>query len=242
MSLLTVILPAAGKGTKLNLPYPKEILRLDKDEALIDFSFDFFRDRGRAEVEFVVVVNEEKTEILKYLGRYKDRFNVSFTFQNPREPEYTGAIKSARHLFGESNLVLLPDTVMTLPPGVDLVDAVRECLAETGFTFLFKRETDPGMLRTKGALAIGETGQVDEYEDKPTEELGRFNAFWGGFAFLRGAFDASMGYMEKSTLKRPVLPGEVRATPLHGSRGIEVLEYKDLGTWEEIRKLLRDTV
>jgi len=31
MSLLTVIMPAAGKGTRLNLPYPKEILRLDKE-------------------------------------------------------------------------------------------------------------------------------------------------------------------------------------------------------------------
>ena len=26
---LTVILPSAGRGTRLNLPYPKEILRLD---------------------------------------------------------------------------------------------------------------------------------------------------------------------------------------------------------------------
>ena len=32
MSKLTVILPAAGKGTRLNLPYPKEILRLEKTE------------------------------------------------------------------------------------------------------------------------------------------------------------------------------------------------------------------
>ena len=29
MSKLTVIMPAAGKGTRLNLPYPKEILRLN---------------------------------------------------------------------------------------------------------------------------------------------------------------------------------------------------------------------
>ena len=43
MSKLTVIMPAAGKGTRLNLPYPKEILRLDKEQALIDYSFDFFR-------------------------------------------------------------------------------------------------------------------------------------------------------------------------------------------------------
>ena len=36
MRKLTVILPAAGKGSRLNLPYPKEILRVDKDKALID--------------------------------------------------------------------------------------------------------------------------------------------------------------------------------------------------------------
>ena len=40
---LTVILPSAGKGTRLNLPYPKEILRLDNDNALIDiFMWNFF--------------------------------------------------------------------------------------------------------------------------------------------------------------------------------------------------------
>ena len=96
MSNLTVILPAAGKGTRLNLPYPKEILRLDQDHALIDNCFNFFRDYGRKDVEFVVVINEKKPELLSYLGKYKDRFNISFIYQNPNEHEYTGAIKSAR--------------------------------------------------------------------------------------------------------------------------------------------------
>ena len=52
---LTVILPSAGKGTRLNLPYPKEILRLDNDNALIDNCFNFFKDYGRNQVEFIVV-------------------------------------------------------------------------------------------------------------------------------------------------------------------------------------------
>ena len=81
MSKLTVIMPAAGKGTRLNLPYPKEILRLDKEQALIDYSFDFFRDYGRKDVEFVIVVNEQKTEIIEYLAKYKDRYNISFVYQ-----------------------------------------------------------------------------------------------------------------------------------------------------------------
>ena len=106
MTPLTVILPAAGKGTRLNLPYPKEILRLDKDQALIDHCFDFFRDYGRKDVQFVVVINENKTDIVGYLSKYKERFNISFTYQNPFEYEYTGAIKSAKHLFTEHNVIV----------------------------------------------------------------------------------------------------------------------------------------
>ena len=66
---LTVILPSAGKGTRLNLPYPKEILRLDNDNALIDNCFNFFKDYGRNQVEFVVVINEDKTDLIKYLSK-----------------------------------------------------------------------------------------------------------------------------------------------------------------------------
>ena len=43
---LTVVLLSAG-STRLNEPYPKEILRLDNDNALIDNCFNFFKDYGR---------------------------------------------------------------------------------------------------------------------------------------------------------------------------------------------------
>lgn len=242
MSLLTVIMPAAGKGTRLNLPYPKEILRLDKDQALIDHSFDFFRDYGRRDVEFVIVINEDKTDIVKYLSRYKDKFNISFTFQNPNEREYTGAIKSAKHLFGEHNVVLLPDTIMTLKPGVDLVEAVQSSVTETGFTFFYKMETSEKMLRTKGALLMDAEGLVQNYEDKPEDNIDKYNSFWCSFAFRKRAFDPAIAFMEKSTLRQRVLPNEIENTPIHHSRGIEVLDYQDLGTWDEIRRLLRDTI
>ena len=238
MTPLTVILPAAGKGTRLNLPYPKEILRLDKDQALIDHSFNFFRDYGRKDVEFIIVINEEKTEIVEYLAKYKDRFNISFTYQNPNEHEYTGAIKSARHLFGEHNVILLPDTIMKLAPNTDLVKAIDDSLTETGFTFLFKKENDPNMLKTKGCLSINSEGKVIVYEDKPEHNLERFNAFWCSFAFRMRAFDSAMAFMEKSTLRQRVNVDEIKNTPIFESKGIEVLDYIDLGTWEEIRKMI----
>jgi len=39
-----------------------------------------------------------------------------------------------------------------------------------------------------------------------------------------------------------VLPNEIEFSPIYHSKGIEVLDYQDLGTWDEIRRLLRDTL
>ena len=238
MSNLTVILPAAGKGTRLNLPYPKEILRINNDEALIDYSFNFFRDYGRKDVNFVVVINENKTELVTYLAKYKDRYDISFVYQNPNEKEYTGAIKSASHLFGEYNLVLLPDTIMKLKNNGDLFELVKNSLTETGFTFLYKDEIDQEVLKTKGALYVDDEKIVKNYQDKPQRNLEQFNAFWCAFAFRRRTFKSCMDFMEKSTLKQDVSNQEILSTPIYNSKAIDVEDYVDLGTWEEIKRLL----
>jgi NDP-sugar pyrophosphorylase family protein len=238
MNKLTVILPAAGKGSRLNLPYPKEILRVDKEKALIDNSFDLFNGLGREEVEFIVVINEEKTEIIKYLSKYKSQYNVSFTYQNPNEIEYTGAIKSAKHLFGENNIVLLPDTILTLPAGVNLAHELHEKLEENNFAFLFKPEANEKMLNTKGCLQLDNDQKVVDYEDKPSQQMARFNGYWCAFAFKKEVFDDCISFMEQSTLKLKNPNTVIEQTSIFGSKVIQVEDYKDLGTWEEVGKLL----
>ena len=238
MSNLTVILPCAGEGTRLSLPYPKEVHSIEKNKSLIDYSFDLFSNYGRRDVEFVITLNENKTELVKYLSRYKSRYNISFTFFNPAETEYTGSIKSAKHLFGEKNLVLLPDTFMKLKSSQDIVNLVSDSLNETGFTFFFKRERSELMLRTKGALSIDDDNLVQEYEDKPQENSNRFNAFWTAFAFRKRVFDNCIEFMEKSTLKHRLLVGEIENTPIYESKAIEVDDYVDLGTWDQIYKFI----
>ena len=238
MNKLTVILPAAGKGTRLNLPYPKEILRLNKEKALIDHSFDLFNGWSRDQIEFVVIINEDKTEIVKYLAKYKANYDVSFTYQNPAELEYTGAIKSARHLFGENNIVLLPDTILTLPKGVSLGQIVLHHLEKHDFAFLFKPESDEQMLRTKGCLRLNEKLEVLAYEDKPSNDISRFNGYWCSFAFKKQAFDDCISFMEQSTLSVEKQNLQIENTPLFKSNAIEVEDYQDLGTWQEITKIL----
>jgi NDP-sugar pyrophosphorylase family protein len=234
MSNLTVILPCAGEGTRLSLPYPKEIYSIQKNKCLIDYTFDLFSNYGRRDVQFVITLNENKTEIVKYLSRYKHRFNISFTYFNPTETEYTGSIKSAKHLFGEKNIVLLPDTFVKMKTSEDIIEMVNNSLNETGFTFFFKRENSPDMLKTKGALVISNDNQVLDYEDKPQENLDRFNAFWCAFSFRKRVFDSCIEFMEKSTLNHKLLVNEIKNTPIYNSKAIEVDKYIDLGTWEQI--------
>ena len=214
--------------------------RINNDEALIDYSFNFFRDYGRKDVAFVIVINEKKTELITYLAKYKDRYNISFVYQNPNEKEYTGAIKSASHLFGEYNLVLLPDTIMKLKNGNDLFELVKTSLTETGFTFLYKDEVNKDVLKTKGALYVDDEKIVKNYVDKPDTNLEQFNAFWCAFAFRRRTFKSCMDFMEKSTLKLKIDHNEIQRTPIYLSKAIQVEDYVDLGTWKEIRRLLQN--
>ncbi len=238
MKPLVAILPAAGLASRLNLPYPKEILRINKEKALIDISFDLFKDYDKRLVEFVVIINENKTAIVKYLAKYKSTFNISYTYQKPHEMEYTGAIKSAQHLFGDNNIVLLPDTVISLKKNTKLHQEVCEKLKKNGFTFLFKRENKHAILATKGSIKLDEDNRVLEYEDKPNENIGNYDGYWCAFAFKKKAFKNCITFMEQSTLNYNKRKISIRDTPIFNSDVIEVENYKDLGTWEEIENFL----
>jgi hypothetical protein len=141
-------------------------------------------------------------------------------------------------VFGEHNIVLLPDTLMKLQPGKDLFTLVTEALTETGFSFLVKKENDKDVLKTKGAIYVNKEGNVVEYEDKPTDRVDYYNSFWCAFAFRKRNFHECINFMEKSTLKQKHTINEITQTPIFGSKVIEVADYIDLGTWPEIRRLL----
>jgi len=115
---------------------------------------------------------------------------------------------------------------------------VNDSLIETGFTFLYKKELDENVLKTKGALYVNDKGIIEKYEDKPESNLKNYNAFWCSFAFRKRVFNQCISFMEKSTLKQKISIDEIKQTPIHNSKGIEVEDYIDLGTWKEIRRML----
>ena len=231
---LTVILPAAGKGQRLNLPFSKEIFHIDDNKALIDFSFEHFLKCTRTQVHFIIIINENKSDILNYLTKYKNKFNITFIFQNPNENEYTGAIKSAKYLFGEYNLVLLPDTIISFFQK-NIYQTVIDKLKYSDFFFFYKKESNPDILSTKGALNL-QNNIVYRYQDKPKKNLYEFNAYWCSFGFKVSAFDNCIAYMEQSTLDIHNPDITLEQTSLYKTSGIEVKNYIDLGTWSSIKK------
>jgi len=240
MTKLNVILPAAGKGSRLNLPYPKEILRFDNDKALIDCSLDLFSAAKRTEVQFTVVIDESKTEIVKYLAKYKNCYDFNFVFQKPDEIEYTGAIKSAKHTFLHQNLVLLPDTVLKLKSPNKLLEQVRSVLLRQNFVFLAKKSQEHSLLRTKGCLSLNELDRVEAYYDKPQTGLERFNAYWCAFAFTPKIFDEALSFMELSTLRQSAPELSFGCPSLYNSEIIEVENFLDLGTWDQLRRYITE--
>ena len=127
---------------------------------------------------------------------------------------------------------------MKLETDKNLYSLVNNALHETGFTFLYKKELDPDILKTKGALYINKESHVIKYEDKPSDSLDQYNAFWCCFAFRKRVFNQCINFMEKSTLNQSFDLNEIKDTPIYNSKGIEVSDYIDLGTWNEIRRLL----
>ena len=231
--MLNVILPAAGKGHRLNLPFSKEIFHIDNNKALIDYSFEHFLNCTRTQIHFIIVINENKSDILNYLTKYKKKFNITFIFQNPTEYEYTGAIKSAKYLFGDYNLVLLPDTIVSFFQK-NVYQTVLDKLQNNDFFFFYKKELDPNILSTKGALGLKDN-IVYKYQDKPQKNLYDFNAYWCSFGFTLDAFDSCIAYMEQSTLGKHKSSISLEQTSLYKSTGIEVKDYIDLGTWSSIK-------
>ena len=131
------------------------------------------------------------------MSKYKHKYNIAFVYQNPKELEYTGAIKSAFSWFGEDNVVLLPDTILKLKGTEDLYTQVKDKLNNNEFVFFYKKEKDPLMLSTKGALQM-ENNIVKYYEDKPQTDFTKFNAYWCSFAFRASSFMPAIEYMEKA--------------------------------------------
>jgi len=175
------LIPAAGSGTRLNLPFPKELyptIKGDKYQPIAHYIVKNIIDAGAKHIVFVI--NESKHQLLGYFGS-GDRFgcNFSYVFQErisrnrSTSPGLADALSSAYHLI-KNKIVLfgMPDTIMwpneALKIGLNSMENnsdVMLCLFPTSFPEKF------------GMVSFNNQREVIEIVDKPKTTSLKF--MWG---------------------------------------------------------------
>jgi glucose-1-phosphate thymidylyltransferase len=233
------LIPAAGRGIRLGLPYPKELYPIIRDNRYKPVSQFVLENLVAAGTEHIVfVINDRKSQLIGYFGD-GSRFGcrLSYVVQEPApegestSPGLANALDSAYHLtkgktvlFGMADTIMQPADVFTralarLSPG----DAGVLSLFPTGSPHKF------GMVRLDG-------DRVVEIVDKP--EQTDLTHMWGCIVWqpeftehLHRCQGEGVGDFA-GILNRAVLGGQI-----FRGLALDEGEYLDLGTYEEIMEL-----
>ena len=243
---LTIILPCAGEGTRLGLPYPKELYEIAKDFRLIDFSLthikkyiDKANNTNNKNIKVVVVINEKKREVYEYIAlslksRGIESIPVNF---NDNYFEWAGSVFSANRYFTEKNIVLLPDSVITLSndspfysKDKTLIGLCDNYLQNNSVVFGTIFCDDKAKLKKLGACFVKD-GRILKFQDKPQRNLQNFNAFWGCYAFKQDISKKLYTFLKNSILKRFRGYQKEHLLPFYS---FDIANYWDLGTWDSI--------
>lgn len=116
------LIPAAGKGLRLGLPYPKELYPIIRDNRYKPVSQYVLENLTAAGVRHVVfVINETKHQLIGYFGDgHRFGCNISYVVQEEREnaaqstsPGLAHALDCAYHLTRDKTVCFgMPDTIM----------------------------------------------------------------------------------------------------------------------------------
>jgi glucose-1-phosphate thymidylyltransferase len=235
------LIPAAGKGLRLGLPYPKELYPIIRDnhyKPVAQYILENLVSSGVGHVVFVI--NETKHQLIGYFGD-GSRFgcHISYVVQETREdnqkstsPGLAHALDAAYHLVkGNTVLFGMADTIIT-PKNVFELILKQAGSADDALLGLFDT-THPEKF---GMVEMDKQGQVVHIVDKP--RYTPLKDMWGIIAwrprfteFLHEAIQ-SQGLSDfAQVLNSAISSGYImRGIPTEGS-------YADLGTYEEIDEL-----
>jgi len=116
------LIPAAGKGLRLGLPYPKELYPIIRDNRYKPVSQYILENLTFAEVQHIIfVINDTKHQLIGYFGDgHRFGCHISYVVQEQRDgddkstsPGLGHALDSAYHLMrGKTVCFGMPDTIM----------------------------------------------------------------------------------------------------------------------------------
>jgi len=168
------LIPAAGKGLRMGLPFPKELFPIlinQKYQPVAQFAVEKILQTGVKHIVFVI--NEAKTQLINY---FKDGKNYecqfSYVFQNSldaidqisKSPGLAHAIDSAYHLIQNKTVFFcMADTIII--PRDAMKNAYNERKYNSDIILCLFKTNQP---ENYGMVEIGECGEkITKIIDKP---------------------------------------------------------------------------
>lgn len=244
MDELIGLIPAAGKGVRLGLPYPKELYPVIQDnryKPIAQFVLDNMVNAGIQHIVFVI--NETKHQLIGYFGNGQ-RFgcNISFVVQEQAShegkstsPGLAHALDSAYHLTkGKTVFFGMADTIMR-PEQVFETARKNSSPDDDVILVLFPTEHPEKF----GMVHTGEENRVIEIVDKPKQT--DLTEMWGciiwrpKFTEFLHECVAQENISDFALIMNTAIQKGFRFRSVHIANGV----YIDLGTYEEIMELDR---
>jgi glucose-1-phosphate thymidylyltransferase len=233
------LVPAAGRGLRLSLPYPKElypVIRDNRYKPVAQFVLDHMRTAGVEDV--VVVINETKHQLLAHFGD-GHRFGLRLTYVVQEPKAYSNgsgssglaeALECGFHLTrGKTVYFGMPDTIME-PSHVFAALAAEADDRDDVLLALFPT-TRPEKF---GMVELDASGRVVRVIDKP--RVTDLTHMWGGMMW-RPRFTehlhhcvTALGIGDFAAILNMAIAGGLRMRGVRFDEG----SYRDLGTYEEI--------
>ena len=236
------LIPAAGKGARFGLPYPKELYPVIRENHYKPISQFVLNNLTAAGLDHIVfVINETKHQLIGFFGN-GNRFgcNISYVIQESDNRNETStspglalALDSAYHLTRDKTVFFgMADTIMQPKSIFEKANAAMQ-ENDDAVLALFKTERPEkfGMVRAE------RDGRVLEVVDKPrTTDL---KLMWGCIIwrpqftdFLHDCVSCKHLSDFALILNAGIQSGlRLRGVPMDGGT------YIDLGTYEEIMEL-----
>jgi glucose-1-phosphate thymidylyltransferase len=238
------LIPAAGKGVRLGLPYPKElypVIRNNHYKPISQFVIDNLTNAGLGHIVFVI--NETKHQLMGYFGNGQ-RFgcNISYVVQEVIEgktkstsPGLAHALDSAYHLTkGKTVFFGMADTLMQ--PADVFARAHQAADPSDDAILVLFTTTRPEKF---GMVKMDNENHVLEIIDKPQST--DLTEMWGCIIW-RPKFTE---YLHESVFEQGISDfAKIMNDAICAGmkfRGVHMMDgaYIDLGTYEEIADLDR---
>ncbi|MRX72194.1 NTP transferase domain-containing protein [Bacillus lacus] len=234
------LIPCAGKGTRLGLPFSKEMypdVHGKEYRPIIMHTIDAFKLAGITEI--IVTFNPDKRDILKYLGNGK-QFGINISYcMHPTPKSLPESLNEAFHITKNKRVVFaMPDTIIT--PNNFVLQALNFHEKEGATVTLGCFKTDNPTSVSVVEFKENDSTVVNVIE-KPKET--NLKLMWGMMVW-ENSFSHTLNHFCNNETPRvgvkelylsDALAPHIRNSEIKGIK-LENGNYRDLGTFQEITR------